>query len=90
MKILRKVINLDSIIDQFEKVIIPIDERDYKYLSNEIIEEKKIFKEYTYRSDKERLRIMKQIEGKYSKVVNDSVNNKLVCYNLANNKNKLK
>lgn len=89
LKVLRKVINLDSIIDQFEKVIIPIDERDYQYLSNEIIEEKKIFKEYTYRSDKERLRIMKQIEGKYSKVINDSVNNKLVCYNLANNKNKL-
>lgn len=87
---LRKIIDLDNIIDNFNRVNIPIDETDYKYLTDEVIEEKKILKEYTYRNDKERLNIMKQIENKYSKIVNDSVNNKLICYNLANNRNKIK
>lgn len=90
IKVVDKIINIHEINEVFDKIIIPIDEKEYTFLDEKQLEEKEIIKEIKFNSDKDRIHKMKQVQGKYAKVVVDSIAKKIICYNLANNKNKLK
>lgn len=82
---LNRRIHIKDISDKFSKIEIPID-KNVEYLTEEKLDELCIIKEITYNSDKQRINLMKQIQNKYKKVVNDVKNSKLICYNLANNR----
>lgn len=79
--ILNKVINIEEISKAFDMVKIPINEEDYKYLSDDLVNKLNIIKEIPYTSNKHRIKIMKEIEKKYAKIINDEANRKLICYN---------
>jgi hypothetical protein len=51
--------------------------------NNTIPEEldKQVVKEVSFSNFKERMNLMKQLEPKYSKIIVDNDNNKLLCYN---------
>jgi hypothetical protein len=51
-------------------------------IKNEVPEnkDKQLIKEYSYKTDKERIHLMAQMQKKYKKVINDEINKKLICY----------
>lgn len=81
IKVVDKIVNIHEINELFDKIIIPIDEKEYKFLDEKQLEEKEIIKEIKYNSDKDRIHKMKQVQGKYNKIKVDSVNKKIICYN---------
>lgn len=90
IKVVDRIVNIREINEIFDKIIIPVDEKEYTFLDEKQLEEKEIIKEIKFNSDKDRIHKMKQVQGRYAKVVVDSIAKKIICYNLANNKNKLK
>lgn len=82
LQYLHSKINLQQIIDRFAQIKIPIDTKDYEYVSGNL--EEHMIKEIKYSNDKQRINIMKQINGKYKKIVNDEIRKVLMCYNNAN------
>lgn len=81
LKVVDRIINIHEINELFDKIVIPIDEKEYKFLDEKQLEEKEIIKEIKYNSDKDRIHKMKQVQGKYNKIKVDSVNKKIICYN---------
>lgn len=79
LQYLHSKINLQEIINKFAQIKIPIDTKEYEYVSGDI--EKQMMKEIKYDNDKQRINIMKQINGKYKKIVNDETRKVLICYN---------
>lgn len=77
---LDKRIKIHNLSEQFNKIEIPID-KNYEYLSDEKVKQLHIMREYKFRTDKERLSLMRQLKHKYSKLVVDSVNSKIIAYN---------
>lgn len=77
---LNKRIKIHNLSEQFNKIEIPID-KNYEYLSDEKVKQLHIMREYKFRTDKERLSLMRQLKHKYSKLVVDSVNSKIIAYN---------
>ena len=73
--------NIQEIIDKFNQIKIPIDTKDYEYINGDL--EEQMIKEIKYNSEKQRINLMKQIEGKYKKIINDEVRKVLICYNKA-------
>ena len=82
LKYLHNKIDLQEVINKFAQIKIPIDTKEYKYVSGNL--EEHMMKEIKYDNDKQRINIMKQINGKYKKIVNDEVRKVLMCYNNAN------
>lgn len=82
LRSLNKRIDIHNLSEQFNSIEIPIT-KEYDYLSDEKVEEFKIMKEIPYRNDKERLNTIKMLGNKYEKVVTDSCNKRLICYNKA-------
>lgn len=78
-------VNIQEIIKKFSQVKIPIDTKDYEYISGDL--EDKIIKEIKYNSEKQRINIMKQVSHKYKKIVNDEARRVLICYNHAYHSN---
>ena len=85
LQFLQSKINIQEITNKFSGIIIPIDTKDYEYISGEL--EEQIIKEIRYNSEKQRINIIKQVGHKYKRIVNDEARNVLICYNKANNKN---
>ena len=81
LKVVDRIINIHEINELFDKIVIPIDEKEYTFLDEKKLEEKEIIKEIKFNSDKDRIHKMKQIQGKFNKIVVDSVNKKIICYN---------
>ena len=81
LKVVDRIINIHEINELFDKIVIPIDEKEYKFLDEKQLEEKEIIKEIKYNSDKDRIHKIKQVQGKFAKVIVDSVNKKIICYN---------
>lgn len=79
LQYLHSKINLQEIINKFAQIKIPIDTKEYEYVSGDI--EEQMMKEIKYSNDKQRINIMKQINGKYKKIVNDETRKVLICYN---------
>ena len=73
-------INIQEIINKFSQKI-PSDIKNYEYIDGEL--EDQMMKEIKYKSDKQRINIMKQINGKYKRIVNDETRKVLMCYNHA-------
>lgn len=82
LQYLHSKINLQEIINKFAQIKIPIDTKEYEYVSGDI--EEQMMKEIKYSNDKQRINIMKQINGKYKKIVNDENRKVLMCYNNSN------
>lgn len=82
LQYLHSKINLQEIINKFAQIKIPIDIKEYEYVSGDI--EEQMMKEIKYSNDKQRINIMKQINGKYKKIVNDETRKVLMCYNNSN------
>lgn len=81
LKVVDRIINIHEINELFDKIVIPIDEKEYTFLDEKQLEEKEIIKEIKFNSDKDRIHKMKQVQGKYNKIKVDSVNKKIICYN---------
>lgn len=81
IRVAYKIVDIEKVNELFDKIVIPIDEKEYKFLDEKQLEEKEIIKEIKFNSDKDRIHKMKQIQGKFNKVVVDSVNKKIICYN---------
>lgn len=77
---LNRRIHIKDISEKFNKIEIPI-KKTMEYLDEKMLDELHIMKEVEYRTEKERLHYMKQLENKYSKIVNDLEHKKLICYN---------
>lgn len=77
---LNKRIKIHNLSEQFNNIEIPIS-KEYEYLSDKKVEELNIIREYRYRTDKERLSLMRQLKNKYSRLVVDSINSKIIAYN---------
>ena len=73
-------INIQEIINKFSQKI-PSDIKNYEYIDGEL--EDQMMKEIKYKSDKQRINIMKQINGKYKRIINDETRKVLMCYNHA-------
>lgn len=73
--------NINSFVKKINNVRIPItndNKRAKKYNKN--LQNGNIFKEINYNSTKQRDNIIQNIKHKYSKIVDDEVNSKLICY----------
>jgi hypothetical protein len=65
-------------IDNFKKSSIKAKS---KFVEGTIKEEYNIIKEVTYKNDRERINLMKQLKPKYDKAVVDEINKKITFYN---------
>lgn len=81
IKVVDRIVNIREINEIFDKIVIPIDEKEYTFLDEKQLEEKEIIKEIKFNSDKDRIHKMKQVQGKFNKIKVDSVNKKIICYN---------
>lgn len=81
IRVVYKIVDIEKINELFDKIIIPIDEKEYTFLDEKQLEEKEIIKEIKFNSDKDRIHKMKQVQGKFNKIKVDSVNKKIICYN---------
>lgn len=81
LQILDVLINLSDINDLFNKVEIPIDTEDYKYLNKSELDDMRIMKEVVYLNEKDRIHKMEQLRKKYDKIVVDAGKNIIICYN---------
>jgi hypothetical protein len=66
--------SLNNIINQYNSYINKVE-----YLTDEKLEEKHIMKEVKYKNDKERLNLMKQLQGKYDRLQYSG--GIITCYN---------
>ena len=73
-------VNIQEMLNKFSQKI-PSDIKNYKYIDGDL--EEQMMKEIKYKSDKQRINIMKQINGKYKRIVNDETRKVLMCYNHA-------
>lgn len=73
-------VNIQEMINKFSQKI-PSDIKNYEYIDNDL--EEQMMKEIKYKSDKQRINIMKQINGKYKRIINDETRKVLMCYNHA-------
>ena len=80
---LEENMELKNISDKLKGVLCRQKKEDIKFLTDELIEELRIMKEVSYRNDKQRVKYMRQLKGKYEKIVNDEAHQKLICYNHA-------
>lgn len=83
LNIVDRMVNIKNVVELFDKINIPIHEKDYKFLDKEELQEKEIITEIKYINEKQRVKIIKSINGKYDKIVNDSISKTLICYNKA-------
>lgn len=74
--------NSKNLLDIYEKNI-KINNNKLKNLVNRQNKQVKmhVVQEYSYKSFKHRMHLMKQVEKKYDRVINLSEENKLICYN---------
>ena len=73
-------VNIQEMINKFSQKI-PSDIKNYEYIDGDL--EEQMMKEIKYKSDKQRINIMKQISGKYKRIINDETRKVLMCYNHA-------
>lgn len=74
--------SIEKIKSELDGIKIPINTTEYKHL-DKASTEKLIMKEVCYKNDKERIRLIKQFNKQYGKIVTDVENKKLICYNKA-------
>lgn len=75
--------NITKIHNNTIKHLVNNEKSTISAINNEVpeLKNKQIIKQYKYNNFKERINLMKQLEGKYDKVINDEVNKVLQCYN---------
>lgn len=74
--------SIEKIKSELDEIKIPIDTTEYKHL-DKASTEKLIMKEVNYKTDKQRVSLIKQLNKQYGKVVTDEENKKIICYNKA-------
>ena len=74
--------SIEKIKSELDEIKIPIDTTEYKHL-DKASTEKLIMKEVFYKTDKERVHLIKQLNKQYGKIVTDEENKKIICYNKA-------
>lgn len=79
LKIVNDRIDVDVLKTHFSKIKIPSQPENYEYISGEL--EDKIVREIKYNSDKQKENVIKSIQGKYEKIVDDVPRKTLICYN---------
>lgn len=81
IKMIKDKVEINSLLEKFN---INRIKTSHDFVETEKdMDRRRVMKEVRYKSDKERLNLMKQLEYKYSKIVNDAVGRKLICYNNA-------
>lgn len=90
IRVVDKIVNINEVSELFEKINIPINETEYKFLDEKELAEKEILEEIKFSSDKDRIHKMSQIQGKYDKVFVDHANKVIIAYNKSNKRNKIK
>lgn len=73
-------LSLDRIIKLFD---VEVTNKKIEYLSDKKAEELEIIKKITYVNDIDRCKKVKNLNKRYTKVVNDEENQTLICYNKA-------
>lgn len=79
ISVVYKEVDMCNTLKQFNNLHIPIEIEEYEYIDDTL--EKRIITEFPYSTEKERVGLMKQLEGKYAKIVIDKANSKIVAYN---------
>lgn len=78
-------VDIEGFLNQLSQLEeAPID--NYTYIDDKL--EENIIKEISYMNDKDRVKKLRSLTKKYKKIVNDSVNKKLICSNTGYHSNK--
>lgn len=85
IKSLFSKVNIEDLSNQLVQFEFSSD-NSYEYIDDRI--EENIIKEVPYMNDKDRVKKLKSLTKKYKKIVNDSVNKKLICSNSGYHSNK--
>lgn len=78
-------LSIDDFLNQLSEITINSDD-NYEYIDVQL--EENIIKEVPYYSEKDRVKKMKSLNKNYKKIINDSVNKKLICSNTGYHSNK--
>lgn len=79
---LNSIVGLDNVCELFSKVEIPI-EKEFEFLDKNKLEELNILKEVEYNGQKDKIHKMNELQKKFEKVIDNSAECILVCYNKA-------